>query len=455
MSSRGKSMPYEERLWCIEQKKAGKTNGEIALEIGWSESVVRKWWRVYQKKGEIGLSPKMGRPRAGALSTFSPELRSHVEQVRTDKPGWGPITLLEELKGLPGFSKSRLPSRARIAAFLKEKGLVRKYKRHAGFPATRPEAVKEPHDEWEMDAQGRQTVTGLGEVCVINIVDVISHLKVESYPHFLETSLRWQDYQLTLRRAFTQYGLPKQITLDHDTVFFDNTSRSPYPSRLHLWLVALGVPVIFIEKRPPLQHAMVERGHQTMTAQTIIGQIWTSQSLLWQELDKRREFLNNTYPSRTLSYRAPLEVFPAANHSRRYYRPEWEEESLDLNRIYTFLADGRWFRETNVHGQFDLGTYRYNAKRAAAHTTQEITFDSVSCQFCAKTVGTDNTQKFPAKGLTKADLMGESPAFARIPHYQQALSFSREVWRQNTLIQMTNRATTLRDMLKCGEGTTL
>ena len=79
-----------------------------------------------------------------------------------------------------------------------------------------------------------------------------------------------------MRRAFLTYGLPQTLTLDHGTVFYDNTTPSPFPTRLHLWLLALGVQVRFTRKRCPTDHANTLRTHQTMTAQALLGQTYPS-----------------------------------------------------------------------------------------------------------------------------------------------------------------------------------
>ena len=97
-----------------------------------------------------------------------------------------------------------------------------------------------PHDEWELDAQGRMHVAGVGNLSLITIIDTVSRLKVESYPCLDTTNPPLEAYQLMLRRAFLTVGLPRRITLDHGTVFYDNTSASPFPTRLHLWLLADG-----------------------------------------------------------------------------------------------------------------------------------------------------------------------------------------------------------------------
>ncbi len=73
-----------------------------------------------------------------------------------------------------------------------------------------------------MDAQGKISIDGVGSASIINIGDVFSHLKIDSLPCLRTSHASTSDYQLVLRRAFVQYGLPEVISLDHDSVFYDN-----------------------------------------------------------------------------------------------------------------------------------------------------------------------------------------------------------------------------------------
>lgn len=238
------------------------------------------------------------------------------------------------------------------------------------------------------------------------------------------------DYQLTLRRAFLTYGLPETLTLDHGTVFYDNTPPSPFPTRLHLWLLALGIQVRFTRKRCPTDHAIIERTHQTMTAQALLGQTYPSPSALWSGLDERREILNHHLPSRVLSYQAPLEAYPHAIHSRRSYRPEWEEELLTLENVSAYLAQGRWFRSIRSNGFFGLGSYRYYIGKSYAQCSVAIGFDPDGMALICLPEGSEETISLPSQGLTKAELMGELAALQALPNYQLALPFSLEAWRQ-------------------------
>ena len=221
------------------------------------------------------------------------------------------------------------------------------------------------------------------------------------------------------------------LTLDHGTVFSDTTTPSPFPTTLHLWLLALGVQVRFTRKRCPTDHASIERTHQTMTAQALLGQTYPSHADLWAGLDERREVLNEHLPSRALSHKAPLEAYPRAIYAGRMYRPEWEEDLLRLENVWSYLQQGRWFRSGRSNGVFCLGSYQYSIGKQFAHRCLEIRFDPDPIAFICQAEGSEELVQVPAQGLTKAELMGELAAMQALPTYQLALPFSREAWRQS------------------------
>jgi hypothetical protein len=406
MARHGQWTTFQERLEMNERAAVGWSDRAIASLLGCSLWTVRKWRRRGQRQGRTALTPRLGRAAKGPLSTINPVLRQTIYQLRVAHPGWGPDTILATLRADPVWRHHPLPSRARIAAFLKHAGLTRRYQRHSMLPPIPSEPLRAPHDEWELDAQGAMKVDGTGLVSLITILDVVSRLKVESYPCSGKTKPAWADYQLALRRAFLTYGLPQRITLDRDTVFFDNTTPSPFPTRLHLWLVALGVAVSFTRPRQPTDHARIERTHQTMTRQALLGQTWLNQPTLWAGLDERRMVLNQYLPTRVLNGQAPLEVYPTATHSGRPYRPEWEAELLDLERVYGYLAQGRWFRRTNSHGEFQIATQSYYVGYQFRRRTIEITFDPTDLVFSCRPEGSDTTSCLPVQRLTKAYLRG-------------------------------------------------
>jgi transposase len=433
MRQKGRTTTLEERIEIGERSEAGQTDREIAEAMGLSESTVRKWRRKYQREGRAGLASHMGRPPTGALGSFPEPVREVIRDMREENPGWGPDTIRAEWDKDPTRRGLPQPSRSRIAAFLKEEGYTRPYERHTELPQPEKEDVEEVHEEWEVDAQGVINVSALGQVSIINAVDVRSRLKVESFPCLDTSHPNTKDYQLVLRRAFLQYGLPERISLDHDSVFYDNASPSPFPTTLHLWLISLGVDVRFIEDPPPTEHNIIERTHQTMYRQAVADRTFTDGDALDVRLTERRHFLNYDLPTEALDDRAPLEAYPEAAHSGMPYRPEWEEAMLDLERVYDYLARGRWFRRTSKQGQFSIGAQRYNAGKDFAEQQLEITFDSQTRELVCHSDNGESEFRFPIQGLTKSNLMGELSPIVTLPVYQLALPFTPKAWREMTL----------------------
>ncbi len=430
MTQRGQRTSFQERLDITERAAAGQSDPEIATVLGCSVWTVRKWRRLGQRRGRSGLTSKMGRPPTGPMSSFPSALRDAIMHMRQAHPGWGPDTLLAELRLDEHWQGTPLPSRSRVAALLKVTKLTRRYQHHSDLPEPKllPEGAS--HDEWELDAQGSMEVDGIGNVSLITIIDVVSRLKVESYPCLETTNPPLEAYQLMLRRAFLTTGLPRCISFDHGTVFYDNTSPSPFPTRLHLWLLALGIEVCFTRKRCPTDHAKIERTHQTMTLQALLGQHWPDQTALWAGLDARRAMLNQHIASRVLHGLAPLQAYPEAIHSGRSYRPEWELEMLDRDRVFQYLAKCRWFRHIKSNGCVVIGGYQYYLSTAWRDRTIELHFDPFQGCFIGRPEGIETTITLAPQGLSKIELMGELAALVALPAYQLALPFTHEAWRQ-------------------------
>jgi Homeodomain-like domain-containing protein len=143
---------FQTRLEISEHVVAGLNDTQIATVVGCSVWTVRKWRRRWLHQGRVGLTSPMGRPATGPISTFPNELKEAILHLRRLHPGWGPNTLLAALKTGAFWRAQPLPSRARIAALLKQAGLTRRYQPHHDLlqpPRTR---LASPHQEWQMDA---------------------------------------------------------------------------------------------------------------------------------------------------------------------------------------------------------------------------------------------------------------------------------------------------------------
>jgi transposase len=174
MRQQGLTTTFQTRLEISEYAAAGLNDTQIATAIGCSVWTVRKWRRRAHKLGSVGLAKPMGRPATGPMSTFSHDVREAILHLRKLHPGWGPNTLLAALQTNTSWRDQRLPSRAHIARLLKQAGLTRRYQPHHDLIQPPRVPLTDPHQEWQMDAQGIMRVGGVGQVSLINVVDVVS-----------------------------------------------------------------------------------------------------------------------------------------------------------------------------------------------------------------------------------------------------------------------------------------
>jgi len=422
---------WEERAMACSLAQMGHSDRQIAQLLGWKEGTVRKWRRRGQK-GLQGLTTRMGRPATGAMGTFRPEVCATLRRWRTAHPGWGPRTLRYELAKAPPCAE--LPSRATIARWLKQQKLTRAYARHQELPTPTPASAQSPHQEWEMDARGQAKVPSVGVVTLIDLNDRFSKLKLMSYPCWLgqqraSRHATTEDYQGVFRLTASDWGLPDRLYVDRDSVYFDNNSKSPFPTRLHCWLLALGVELVVGRPDRPTDRGMCERNHQTWAAQVVEGQVFPTWEALYLALRQRRDVLNAELPCASTQDQPPLVAHPEARYPRRLYRPEWEAQLMDLSRLDAYLRRGRWFRKASNVGAVSLGDQTYVLGKKWIKKDVEITFDP-SDRYLVFHAPQDNLQtRKPIKGLSKPELMGELGPLVSLHNFQLALPFTWEEWR--------------------------
>jgi transposase len=453
-----------ERLQILEMAAEGVGDGEIAQRLGWKERTVRKWRLRGRTGSREQLASAMGRPRTGAMGTFTPEQRDEVLEMRKENPGWGALTLRTEFElahNLDSDMESnletrvqhavdgckRIPSCATIGRLLRENGLTRRYERHGGVEEASAPAAEAPHDVWEMDARGHERIVGVGVEMLIHLNDRNSRAKLLSFPCHVGTERMqhrpaFEDYQLCLRLAFAEWGLPQAVCVDRDSVFMDNTSRSPFPSHLALWLTGLGVTLDIGPYHRPTDRGMTERSHQTWAHQVLDGQAFEDWDALWQRLEKRKHFLNYSLPCRTTQLLPPLIASPAASIRVRHYDPQHEPELFDVARIDRLLATGCWFRTASHAGIVSLGGHKYWLHTDWKHREVEIRFNPQDRHLHFTDASGAHHTRLPLRGVEHPDLCGSLRQFYELRPFQFSL-FNE--WPQPALTRL----------IECSAGTTI
>ena len=168
----------------------------------------------------------------------------------------------------------------------------------------------------------------------------------------------------TLRDLFTTRGLPGRLRLDNGLPW---GGWNDLPTVLALWIVGLGVGLLFNPPRQPQQNGVVEKSQDT-------GQRWGEPHLchtvaeLQARLDRMDRLQREEYPS--LQGRSRLEVFPRLKHSGRPYGRPSEATCWSLARAEEYLAEHVAVRQANQKGQVSI--YARRCSVGAAHRGQSV-----------------------------------------------------------------------------------
>lgn len=326
----------------------------------------------------------MGRPKRGTLSTFDNRIKSKIDQYRPCEEGWSALTIAVELGLDPEFDTIAKPSESSIHRYLHLLDRIRPRAKRVDLPIGPRAEAEHPHDLWQLDAKGNEKAKGLGTVSMINIKDVFCKIYVSSYPCvFLKPTSHptTVHYQAAVRIGWIEYGMNKQLQVDHESIFHENSSASPFPTAFHLWAIGMGVKLCFTPKGKPQKQGIVEKSHQTIQTQVLAGRTYEDEHSLMIACQKRRQRLNYHIPSKATDNMPPLKAHPQAGFSGRKYDPHQEQEMFNLDLVHQYLSLGKWYRRVASSKTIHLGGKVYYLSEAIPKTELEIIFDPEQKKF--------------------------------------------------------------------------
>lgn len=381
------------------------------------------------KKGDV-LCPPRGRPPCGLLGTFEPWVKDQIDKWRPDNKGWGPITIHHELIRVRTIEEHLIPCIKSIADYLRAQGRTRPYRRENALPDSKLMIGKYAHDVWQMDAEGNKTVASIGRMTFINVKDTYSKVYAQSLP---VPCLRSQshatvaDYQLALRLAWSEFGMNRCLQVDHESIYYDNTHLSPFPTKMHLWLKGMGLKMILTPKGKPYRQGAAERCHQTLDRQICHHHGCVDYGDFLLRCQVRRKAVNEYLPCRMLNNKAPLQVYSEAKHSGRTYRIEIEEELFDEQLVINYLGSCTgWQRKIDANQCLQLGGQRYYLSKSVIGQEVEITVDKSTRLIIFSIPHSQQTQwRLPIKGCTFESLAGSITQHINwVKEHQVALNFN-------------------------------
>ena len=152
---------------------------------------------------------------------------------------------------------------------------------------------------------------------------------------------------------FKNHGIPDWIKVDNGRPFGDPKLELIPP--LALWLIGLGIKVIWNRPATPQDNAKVERSQGVMgrwTEYTKCKDTFELQDRLWKEAD----FHNLHFPIRRQGNKTRQELFPKLIHTGK----NWNPIDFKLNRVLIFIAKGNWGRKASSFGQIYFYGQRFS-----------------------------------------------------------------------------------------------
>lgn len=135
-----------------------------------------------------------------------------------------------------------------------------------------------------------------------------------------------------MRRAFGRWGLPERFRVDNGVPW---GSPGDLPTDLALWLIGLGIEMVWNPPRRPQDNGVVERSQGT-AKRWAEPQACASVKELQGRLEEMDGIQRQEYPS--VRGRSRLEAFPRLAHSGRAYSRAWERSHWSLEVVARHLA---------------------------------------------------------------------------------------------------------------------
>lgn len=175
--------------------------------------------------------------------------------------------------------------------------------------------------------------------------------------------------QERLIEVFSQKGMPQWIKVDNGPPL--GTPNRKTTSVLALWLISLGIEVIWNRPRQPQDNAKVERS-QGILKNWAEPQKCHSTEALQQRLEQAICCHNQYYPVSRLGQKTRIEAFPALlQHTGRIYN----RQGAKLEHVLQFLAKGNWIRTVSKNGQATIFNHRFYVGAPYKHQQISIRID--------------------------------------------------------------------------------
>lgn len=299
--------------------QAGANRRELCRRFGIHPATGYKWlarWRG----GQPELADRSRRPHSSPQRTGS-GLEAEILSVRDAHPAWGARKIARCLE--------RSGIKAPAVSTVHE--ILRRHERivpAAGGPVARLRFEKEaPNLLWQMDFKGWVQL-GNGARChSLTVIDDHSR-----YVPCLKACADQQTPTVRghLQATFERYGLPDALFVDNGSPWGDASGR--HWTSLRVWLLKLGVELIYARPYHPQSRGKNERFHRTLWDEVFAFERFGAFAQVQQAFDLWREVYNFQRPHEGIGLDVPADRYRPSSRSMPSKLPEVEYDEREIVR---------------------------------------------------------------------------------------------------------------------------
>jgi transposase InsO family protein len=273
--------------------KEGVNRRELCRRFGISPDIGYKWL-ARQQAGDAELTDRSRRPH-GSPRRSEAAIEAQVLAVRDAHPAWGARKIAHCLQR-DGVTP---PALSTVHEILRRSGRI------IPPPGAPPHAYKRfekeaPNQLWQMDFKGRMPLTNGAACHPLTMIDDHSRYALCIGACANEQS---PTVQQQLTATFRRYGMPDAFFVDNGSPW-GGSGGSPWTG-LRVWLLRLGVDVVYARPYHPQSRGKNERFHRTLKAEVFATRRFRDLPDLQRAFDAWRTVYNLERPHEALDMNVP------------------------------------------------------------------------------------------------------------------------------------------------------
>jgi len=273
----------------------GANRRELCRRFGIHPDTGYKWLNRWQSGEE--LIDRSRRPHASPART-SVETEARILAIRDAHPAWGARKIARCLER----DGTEVPSVSTVHAVLERHGRIEA--RQGAGPAGQRFEKPAPNLLWQMDFKGWIKLSNGARCHPLTIVDDHSR-----YAPCLQACANQQKptVQGHLEATFRRYGLPDAMFVDNGAPWGD--ASGTHWTRLRVWLLKLGVELIYSRPYHPQSRGKNERFHRTLHDEVFALRIFHDLAQVQRAFDAWREVYNFERPHQAIGMAVPAQRY--------------------------------------------------------------------------------------------------------------------------------------------------